>query len=399
LRIAVHDYAGHPFQVQLSRELARRGHDILHLHCASLATGKGALERMPGDPRGFSVEGVTLDRQFDKYSLWRRPIHERKYAQKVMRLLRSFKPDLVVSSNTPLISQWLILSECAKRDVKFVFWQQDILGVAIKKAIKRRLTVIGGLVGNGFVRLEARLLRRSDAIITISDDFVPVLAEWVLPPEKIQVIENWAPLDEIPVLPRDNAWARDHDLNDKRVVLYCGTLGLKHNPRPLLELAMRFRGEEDLRVVVVSEGLGSQWLRERATRANAKNLTLLGLQPYQRLPEVLATGDVLVALLEPEAGVFSVPSKVLSYLCAGRPVLALVPTANLAARVIGRSRSGVVVDPHDVDAFVSAAARLLERPTLRAALGRRARQYAENNFDIRRIGDSFEEVFQRAASP
>jgi colanic acid biosynthesis glycosyl transferase WcaI len=399
LRIVVHDYAGHPFQVQLSRELARRGHDILHLHCASLATGKGALERMPSDPRGFCVEGVTLDRQFDKYSLWRRPIHERTYAQKVVRTLRSFKPDLVISSNTPLISQWLILSECVKRDVRFVFWQQDILGVAIEKAIKRRFTVIGGLIGNGFISLEARLLRRSDAIVTISDDFLPVLAEWVLPPEKIHVIENWAPLDEIPVLPRDNAWARDHDLNDKRVVLYCGTLGLKHNPRPLLELAMRLRGEEDLRVVVVSEGLGSQWLQERATRAHTKNLTLLGLQPYQRLPEVLATGDVLVALLEPEAGIFSVPSKVLSYLCAGRPVLASVPTANLAARVIGGSRSGVVVDPDDVDAFVSAAARLLERPTLRAALGQRARQYADNNFDIRRIGDSFEEVFQRAASP
>jgi colanic acid biosynthesis glycosyl transferase WcaI len=399
LRIAVHDYAGHPFQVQLSRELARRGHDVLHLYCASLPTGKGALEKTPDDPGDFSVEGVTLDRQFDRYSLWRRPIHERKYARQVVEILRSFKPDLVVSSNAPLISQSFILSECARQDVKFVFWQQDILGVAIKNAIKRRLTVIGGLVGDGFISLERRLLQRSDAIVTISDDFVPVLAEWALPAEKIQVIENWAPVDEIPVLPRDNAWARDHGLSDKRVVLYCGTLGLKHNPRPLLELAIRLQGEEDLRVVVVSEGLGSRWLQERATKAKIDNLTLLGLQSYQQLPEVLATGDILVALLEPEAGVFSVPSKVLSYFCAGRPVLASVPAANLAARIIGRNRSGVVVDPDDVDTFVSAAARLLERPTLRAALGRRARQYAEDTFDIHRIGDRFEEIFQRAASP
>jgi colanic acid biosynthesis glycosyl transferase WcaI len=188
-------------------------------------------------------------------------------------------------------------------------------------------------------------------------------------------------------------------LSDKRVVLYCGTLGLKHNPRPLLELAVRLRAEEDLRVVVVSEGLGSHWLRERATRAKLTNLTLVGRQPYQRLPEVLATGDILVALLEPEAGVFSVPSKVLSYLCAGRPVLASVPAANLAARTIGRSRSGVVVDPSDGEAFVSAAVRLLERPTLRAALGRRARQYAEETLDIHRIGERFEAILQRVASP
>ncbi len=30
MRILVHDYSGHPFQAQLSRELARRGHDVVH---------------------------------------------------------------------------------------------------------------------------------------------------------------------------------------------------------------------------------------------------------------------------------------------------------------------------------------------------------------------------------
>ena len=35
MRILVHDFSGHPFQMQLSRELARRGHDVLHVDCAS----------------------------------------------------------------------------------------------------------------------------------------------------------------------------------------------------------------------------------------------------------------------------------------------------------------------------------------------------------------------------
>jgi colanic acid biosynthesis glycosyl transferase WcaI len=353
---------------------------------------------MPDDPGGFQVADVTLRRQFDRYSLWRRPIHERNYAQEIVRILGSFKPDLVLSGNTPLISQSLILSACIRNDVKFVFWQQDILSVAIKSAINRRLGIVGGLIGDAFIALERRLLRRSHAIVTISEDFLPILAEWALPVEKISVIENWAPLEEIPALPRDNGWAKDHGLSDKRVVLYCGTLGLKHNPRPILELAMCLQGDEDLRVVVVSEGLGSDWLKERAGRAGLANLILLGLQPYERFPEVLATGDILVALLEAEAGVFSVPSKVLSYFCARRPVLASIPATNLAARIIRRNRSGVVVEPDDVEAFVTAAARLLERPRLRAAFGQRARQYAERTFDIRDISDRFEETFESVIS-
>ena len=40
-----------------------------------------------------------------------------------------------------------------------------------------------------------------------------------------------------------------------------------------------------------------------------------------------------VVLLERSAGAFSVPSKTLSYLCAGRPVVGLMPAENLAAEV------------------------------------------------------------------
>jgi colanic acid biosynthesis glycosyl transferase WcaI len=394
LRIAVHDYVGHPFQVQLSRELARRGHDVIHLYFASFPTGKGALERRSDDPEGFHVEGLDLDGEFHKYSLLRRPLHDRKYAGTVVRALRAFRPEIVLSANTPLISQWIIQSECAQSNTRFVFWQQDVLSVGIKSIMKQRFPLLGNRIGDGFIALERLLLRKSDAIVTISDDFLPVLYEWGLPAEKIHVIENWAPLDELPSLPRDNGWARAHGLDDKQIVLYCGTLGLKHNPRLLLELATRLRRKEDVRVVVASQGPGSEWLQEQAQTVKAENLVLLGVQPYDRLPEVLASGDILVAILEPDAGVFSVPSKVLSYLCAGRPLLASVPTANLAARIIRRTRSGIVVEPRDVEGFVAAAVRLMERPSLRAGLGRRARQYAETTFDISRVGDRFGKVFE-----
>ncbi|RMF52223.1 MAG: glycosyltransferase WbuB, partial [Bacteroidetes bacterium] len=51
MRILVHDYAGHPFQVQLSRALARRGHDVLHAYCGSLPnTAHGIMHRLDEDP-------------------------------------------------------------------------------------------------------------------------------------------------------------------------------------------------------------------------------------------------------------------------------------------------------------------------------------------------------------
>src|SRR5450631_3453912 len=42
-RILLNDYCGHPFQVELSRELARRGHEVLHVYSADDQTPKGDL--------------------------------------------------------------------------------------------------------------------------------------------------------------------------------------------------------------------------------------------------------------------------------------------------------------------------------------------------------------------
>jgi len=231
--------------------------------------------------------------------------------------------------------------------------------------------------------------------VTISADFVPTLARWGVPSERVHVIENWAPLDELPDRPRDNAWAREHGLVGRQVLLYSGTLGLKHDPDLLLQLARRLSRREEVRVVVISEGLGADWLRERA--GGLHNLVQLPFQPYERLPDVLASGDVLLVILEPDAGIYSVPSKVLSYYCARRALLAAIPGENLAARLLRASGGGMVVEPADAEGFAKAAAQLLDDGERRAELGTRARAYAERTFDLRLIGDRFESVLLSVA--
>jgi putative colanic acid biosynthesis glycosyltransferase WcaI len=392
LRLVVHDYSGHPFQVQLSRELARRGHRVLHLHCPSYRSGKGAVELLPEDPETLSIEPVALDGVFEKYSPVRRLRQEREYGRKLALRVREARPDVLLSSNTPLLAQRVFLSISDK--TPFVFWQQDIYSYGMKREAERRLPVVGGLLGHRFIATERRMLEQSSAVVTISDDFRTELLRWGLPSRRLHVIENWAPLEELPQGKRDNPWAREQGLADKRVLLYSGTLGLKHDPELLLRLAQSFEAEPDVRVVVCSEGIRADHLRAR----RSENLVVLGFQPYERLPDVLATGDVLLAILESTAGRFAVPSKILTYLCAGRPLLAAVPAANLAARVVRLSKGGIVVDPHEVDEFIAAGHSLLADPELRSRLGTSARAYAERTFDIASIGDRFEEILESVVS-
>jgi glycosyltransferase involved in cell wall biosynthesis len=394
VRVVVHDFFGHAFPAQLARALAGGGHDVLHLHCSSFVTGKGRLDRMDADPAGLQFRAVDLGRPFAKYDVLRRVAHERKTARALSGLLREFRPDAVLSI-APLVVQRELLQASRGVGAGFVFWQQDVMSFAARRVLGRRSRLVGAASERAVAALERVLLRRSDAVVVISGDFLPELQRWDVDSSRVVVIENWAPLEELPALPRDNAWAREHGFGGRSVFLYSGTLGFKHDPGLLLQLA-RWAGRRDSLVVVVSEGPGADWLARHGH--DEPGLRLLGYQPHARLPEVLASADVLLAVLEPEAGAFSVPSKILTYLCAARPLLVSLPAGNLAARVVERSGGGLVVEPGDSAAFLAAAETLRNDERLRVELAGRARAYAETAFDIASIGGRFEEVLERARS-
>ena len=394
MRILVHDYAGHPFQVELSRSLARRGHDVRHVYSASNPTPQGALAKRPDDPATFDSVGIHLREQVDKGSLFKRRAQEIEHGRGVVRQIYDFKPDVFVSANTPLDPQGLLFLRCRAERIAFVYWLQDMLGAGTAKLLSRRLPLVGHVVGRRYSMLEQRLLRDSDGVVLITADFADHIRR---PCANTQVIPNWAPLDEMPVRDAENPWSREHGFVGKRLYLYSGTLGMKHNPALLLELADSFEGESQALVVVISEGPGAEWLRQRQAERPRRNLVLMGYQPFEAMPDVLGAAEVLVAVLEPTAGVFCVPSKVLTYLCARRPLLLAVPRENLAARIVEENAAGIVVDPTDAKAFVAAAHRLLGDSDFRAKCSANAREYAERHFRLDEITDRFEDVIRRAA--
>ena len=108
---------------------------------------------------------------------------------------------------------------------------------------------------------------------------------------------------------------------------------------------------------------------------------------------MLASGDVLVALLEADAAEFSIPSKVLSYLAAGRPVVGMMPAGNPAAHDI-QTVGGVVVPPSHEGADTAAAWVASTSQDERATIGVAARHYAEQHFDVDKKAAEFNELIE-----
>jgi colanic acid biosynthesis glycosyl transferase WcaI len=295
-----------------------------------------------------------------------------------------------------LDAQAIILTECHRHRIKFIFWVQDFIGIATERILKAKSYLLGLIIGEHYKRLERKLLRNSNNIVIISPDFQPLLLNWGINHHKINIIPNWAPLEIISDRPKGNSWAEQMGVADKFCFLYSGTLGMKHNPELLLRLALFFKESLDTCVVVISEGPGANWLIEQREIHKLDNLLVLPFQPMEQYADVLASGDVLVTILEPDAGIFSVPSKVLSYLCAKRPQLLAVPEENLAAKIVLNNEAGIVVNPLHKTAFLEAAKILYGHPSKRLFFAENGYLYAKNNFNIEKIGDSFERIILEA---
>jgi colanic acid biosynthesis glycosyl transferase WcaI len=396
MRLNLHDYSGHPFQAQLARYLAGHGHEVVHTYSAQYVTGHGRLTLQPGDPAELTFHGLTAAAPMIKYSPLGRTRFELSYAAAWRAWLEHEDFDLVVACNVPLLALARMRRYFARRRQPWVLWHQDIYSMGMSAEIERKLPrPLAGVVARQVERLEAAQVASASAVVPISDAFVEKYAEWgVVHPDRQVVVPNWAPLDELVPTERNNAWAAAQGLPTEGLrLVYAGTLGRKHNPLLLLELLDQCqRRGVPASLLVVSEGVGADDLRTAA--GDRTDVRVLGYQPAEDMSEVLGCADVLLALLEPDAARFSVPSKVLSYLSVGRPIVALVPDGNPAAQDVQQA-GGCAADPTPAGARAAAEwiAAVSRDPADLAARAARSRSLAEERFSIDRIGPQFEEIF------
>lgn len=389
-RILVADYSGHPFQVQLSRALAARGYQVLHLYSASSETPKGEMARRSDDPPNFQICGVSLGEPFNKTNFLVRRRQEKQIGVLFAEVIAKFKPHVGIFSNQPIDTLSHSVPALEQAGGMLVFWLQDLLGEAATRVLSSRLGFVGRIVGEYYRRREARVLQNAAHVVAISEDFRPVLEDALgIPSDRVTIIENWAPIDDLPLYPRDSDWVRENLPNSRYRIIYSGTLGFKQDPEALLEIAAAVDGCD---VLIFSQGEAARAVETKARDRGLTNIVIRDWLDFADLPKALGGADLLVVLLEPDAGLFSVPSKVLTYLCMGRPILGSIDAQNLAARIIDRSGAGVTHQPGDHQALIDSVRTFMADPAASRMAGQAARAYAERVFNIDTITDRFDAI-------
>jgi putative colanic acid biosynthesis glycosyltransferase WcaI len=238
----------------------------------------------------------------------------------------------------------------------------------------------GKLFQRVVLRIERWVLRRFDTASTISGRMIERLLTKGVAQARTRYFPNWVDVTRIrPTSPTSTGSYRTKlgISADAVVVLFSGTLGGKQGLMVIPESAARLAGRTDIVFVVCGDGVMKPSLETAA--AGLTNVRLMPLQPSGRLADLLGMADIHLLTQSPDAADLVLPSKLSGMLASGRSVIATCRSGTEISEIV--SKCGIVVEPENASELAAAIIGLADDRALRLELGRRARAFAEANFE------------------
>jgi glycosyltransferase involved in cell wall biosynthesis len=283
------------------------------------------------------------------------------------------RPDLVVAV-TPALGGAIAGALLAERhNARLVVVIQDLMAKAAGQSGISGGAAVAGATG----RLEGYALRRADRVIVVSESFRPAVQAYGVDDQRITVLPNWTHITPTTVS-RDEAQAALDWPTDRFLVAHTGNMGLKQDLGTVIDAAHRLPAGID--VMLIGDGSQRQTLQEQA--AALTNVRFVDPLDDVRYPLALAAADVLLVNERPGVGDMSLPSKLTSYLSAGRPVLAAVAPDGATAAELQRTKgAALVIRSGDPDLLARSIVELHGAPGLREAMGKAGWRYAHARLD------------------
>lgn len=295
------------------------------------------------------------------------------------------KVESVLVYSTPATAAVPALPLRALRGIPFALWIQDLWPQTVTSSgfLNERT---GSRAERGLHRYCDAVYRRAARIAVTSPGMAQLIKEREVPAERIDFVPNWA--DEEAFRPTTTSPQIRNELGPLRpfTAMYAGNLGEMQNLDTVLDAASKLRDLHDLGIVLVGDGVRKSDLQARSVRAGLDNVHFVDSQPFSRMSEVLAIGDVqLVTLKNLPLFQNTLPSKLQANLAAGRPIIGAI--AGDAATVLDRSGAGITTTPGDANQLADAIRTMYAMPeTELAARGQRARAYYLEHFSEEVVG-------------
>lgn len=308
-------------------------------------------------------------------------------------LLRKKSFDIIyVYAPSPLLQALpaLVVSWC--KGIPLVLWVQDLWPDALKST---------GFITNAWLlRLVERVVRfiykRSDSLLIQSEGFRSSVERLTGQRNNIHFFPNSSMDIASGVIGSDRGVQIARSINEAFSLVFAGNIGSAQDCEIIVEVADCLKEYKDIRFYLVGSGSMTDQISRSIKKRNLKNIYLPGRVSAEDMAAIYSSASVLLLTLRDDPALAAtIPSKLQSYLAAGRPIL--VSSNGESANVVRRADAGLVCPAGDVKALADAVQQIYNmRPEERARFGGNGRAFFLEHYylpdRIRELRAHFEAV-------
>lgn len=366
----------------LLREFIKNGHDV---YCIS------PVERRTGMKTHFAEHGHLLKLKIgniQKTNIFEKGIStlmiERQFISAIKKYFSKVKFDLILYS-TPPITFANVIKFVKKRDgaesylmLKDIFPQNAVdLGMMSKTGIK-------GFIYRYFRSKEKRLYSYSDRIGCMSRANVNYLLEHNsdLSHDRVEVCPNCIETYNMRLSDEERKeMRRKYGLPEsKKLFVYGGNLGKPQDVPFIIKCLQKCAEINDAYFVIAGSGTDRHLLERYLQEKRPAHVKLFEQLPKDEYDRMIACCDVGLIFLDHRFTIPNFPSRLLSYMQAGLPVLACTDAVTDIKETVVEGGFGVWCESNDADGFVNAVkSSCFENANL---MGDLAEKYLKEHYDV-----------------
>ena len=304
-------------------------------------------------------------------------------------LFRMEKPDIVFAYHGALPVSIPALLYKLIRKVPFVYDINDLWPDTLTATGMLKNKVLLSIV-NSWCNLTYRY---ADHLTVLSMGFKEKLIDRGVTSKKISVTHHWS---------RDKAIEEEviddniklNFSNNKLKILYAGNIGKAQSLYTIIDgVELINKHKDKVELILLGDGVEKSNLIKYVKSKAIDSITFLNRVESSEVGKYLKCSDVLLAHLKDDPLFrITIPSKIIGYLFAGKPIL--LGIRGDAEQIVTESNAGWVFEPDDVMDFVKTVEKLLKLDnSVLLQKGVRAKEYYLENFTIKKVTEKYISIF------
>lgn len=335
----------------------------------------------PSRPHGFSFESLESDPNIRVIQLGSFVYSRSKFLGRFLEsmsfgihsaiflIFNARRFDVVYNGAWPLFGQLFVNLVCLFFSKKVLLPVQDIYPEAIENRIPQLFKFLYIIL----MTVDKVNLKIATRVYTISEKMRRYIAESrKLEAGKIDIIYNWQNTSDFTDIVKNVESSRF-------TFMFLGNIGKISGIIKLIDLFQK-AGCENCDLIIAGNGSLRNEAEEFTRIREIANVHFMDVPPG-KVDEIQKMANILVLFTLDNAAIYSVPSKLPSYMMSSKPVLAFVHPDSESSRIINLSDCGWSIDSKSEAEFVE---KLRELPELDSCtldiLGNNGRKFARENF-------------------